>query len=292
MKTSLLPGIAWAVCATALAAAGPTDQAGEIHFLTERGKIQRAMRCGTRPLSADLQSAANAEVESFRARLGTKARSAWDIPVAFHVVHDGVSGNVPEAQLDAQIDVLNAAFRGSGFSFHKASVDRTLNRRWFDGCGAVGGEKAMKTALAIDPARTLNAYTCNPRGYLGYAYLPSSLPEDDFRHGVVLLYSSLPGGTAAPYNEGDTGTHEVGHYLGLDHTFQGGCTPPGDAVADTPFEASPAFGCPVGRDTCAAAGLDPIFNFMDYTDDPCMDEFTADQGVRMQALVAAYKPSL
>ena len=151
----------------------------------------------------------------------------------------------------------------------------------------------MKQALVIDAAHTLNIYTCQPSGgILGWAYLPWSLPEDHHLHGVVLLDESLPGGSAAPYNLGDTATHEVGHYLGLYHTFQNGCSAPGDEVADTPYEASPAYGCPVGRDTCAAPGVDPIFNFMDYTDDACMDEFTSDQGDRMTAQTALYRPSL
>ena len=269
----------------------------DIHFLSPDGKIQRGKRCAVPNPGADEVAAVKKQVDAWIAENGIIPDANINIPVRFHVVYKvsrGVTtGNIPQSWITNQISVLNAAYAGTGFSFTLASTDRTQNNTWFTGCYTTSREKQMKQALTIDPAHNLNIYTCSPSGgILGWAYFPNSYAESSYWHGVVLLYNSLPGGSAAPYNLGDTATHEVGHYLGLYHTFQGGCTSPGDSVSDTPYEASAAFGCPAGRDTCSSAGVDPIYNFMDYTDDACMYQFTSGQVSRMQTMVATYKPSL
>src|SRR5207249_9119564 len=180
--------------------------------------------------------------------------------------YDGNLGNVSDAAIRDQIDALNHGYSGTGFRFALASVDRTENKNWFRMNPGTGVEKQAKQALAIDPAHRLNLYTCNPgHGFLGWAVFPWSAPEDSWWHGVVVHYGSLPGGYLAHYDLGGTAVHEVGHYLGLFHTFEGGCTPPGDEVHDTPFEGRPAFRCAVGRNTCPQRGDDPIPNYMDYT---------------------------
>lgn len=213
------------------------------------------------------------------------------ISVHFHVVTtaDGV-GDVSEARIAAQIDVLNAGYASTGWSFQLASTDRIANDTWFSTCDTASTEAAMK-GMRVGGADNLNVYTCGPSGgLLGWATFPSSYQANAQNDGIVLLHSSLPGGSAAPYNLGDTATHEVGHWLGLFHTFQGGCKDPGDSVSDTALERAPAYGCPVGRDSCSnKPGTDPVENFMDYSDDACMDRFTAQQDVRIDTQFSAYR---
>jgi hypothetical protein len=234
------------------------------------------------------------------------------INVYFHVIQQngtaGVSGTgfVPVSALDNQINIMNNAYAGLGpnqngalvsgtgantpFRFIRAGVNYTVNSTWYAAGPGTTGQTAMKNALHQGTADDLNFYTNSGGGYLGWATFPNEYTARPLQDGVVCYWATLPGSNYTPYNLGDTATHEVGHWLGLFHTFQGGCTGSGDSVADTPAERSSAFGCPAGRNTCTnVAGNDPIENFMDYSDDFCMFKFTSGQSTRSDGMWATYR---
>jgi hypothetical protein len=219
------------------------------------------------------------------------------IPVYFHVFTDGATGNLTDQQLQQQIDVLNAGFGGfeggayTGFSFKLAGAERINNASWFYNL-APGSpvEREAKAATHRGDARTLNIWTTNGPGYLGFATFPSWYKRSPQLDGIVLDYNSFTGGAyGTNFSLAKTGTHETGHWLGLLHTFQGGCNDKGDYVSDTPDERSPAAGCPEGLDTCPAPGNDPIHNYMDYTYDSCYNQFTGGQANRMQDFYSYFR---
>ena len=218
---------------------------------------------------------------------------AQTIQVYFHVITDVQTGALTNRQLADQIAVLNNTFAGgeggadTGFSFELAGVTRTDNAAWFYAGPSGVNENSMKTALRRGGAGTLNFYTSTAGPYLGWAYLPDIVTKPGQVHldGVVIDWESLRGVSTTyvgRYDQGETATHEVGHWLNLEHTFFGGCNNKGDFVDDTPAEKTPTNGCPEGKDTCQAPGSDPIHNYMDYSYDGCYTQFTEGQSQRMR----------
>ncbi|MFB4305781.1 zinc metalloprotease [Actinomadura sp. GTD37] len=255
--------------------------------------VQARVRAGAQVTERNQPSAAKvaAMEKDFHNRVSklktTRTAAAMTVRVHFQVVY-GSAGNVSDTVLQQQLNVLNDAYADSGVTFTLSEIKRTQNASWFS--DPEGYESQMKSALHTGNAQDLNIYTADlGNSLLGWATFPSSYSSQPAMDGVVIHYQSLPGGALGDYNEGDTATHEVGHWMGLYHTFQGGCGSQGDSVSDTPAEQSPASGCPTGRDTCSAPGADPIHNFMDYSYDSCMYEFTPGQAARMQSQWAAYR---
>ena len=298
MKRTLIGLVTFALCAFTLLLAGKSNSATPAAFAAK----PRVRNCGTvHPSGKQADEIQNSYLRFKAAKNAPlSATGSITIPVYFHVINRGSgiqNGDVPDRMIRAQIAVLNNAFDGStggaatAFHFELAGITRTTNEAWYNMGISSNDERAAKSALHQGGADALNFYTANLGGnLLGWATFPWSYHAKPELDGVVCLFSSLPGGSTVPYDEGDTGTHEVGHWLGLYHTFQGGCSTNNDYIDDTPAEFVPAFDCPVGRDSCTRLpGLDPITNFMDYTDDSCMFQFTAEQAFRADGMFAQYR---
>jgi len=214
---------------------------------------------------------------------GRAALVARTVPVYVHVMRDAQGrGNVTDGQITQQITVLNRAFASLDFSFNLVDVTRHYNTAWhYDRQTA-----AYRALTRRGGTNALNIWLVDFRN-LGVATFPWDTPRAI--DGIRVNFDSLPGGSIIHYNEGGTVAHETGHWLGLFHTFQGGCTTTNDQVDDTPAQATPTTGCPAIRDSCPTQGMDPIHNYMDYSWDSCYQEFTAGQGERAGTMWAAYR---
>lgn len=218
-----------------------------------------------------------------------------NIPVYVHVVYSNAQQNVSDQQINSQINVLNNDFRASNNDINQVPsefaglvADSEINFtlagtfRHSNSTSAWSTNDAVKAAYPpVTPSTHLNIWVCNiSGGILGYAQFPGGPSATD---GVVVLYSSLPGGSAAPYNQGRTLTHEVGHYLNLRHIWGDGRCKQDDFVADTPSSDGPNYGCP-SFPTVNCRSTDMTMNYMDYVDDACMYMFSEGQKSRMRTI--------
>ncbi len=238
-----------------------------------------------REVTAAEQRAIEARTDRLLAQRSAGAAARRDVPTYVHVMagEDG-EGDLSRAVVRRQVRVLDRTYQGSGFRFDLAGIDRTYDDRYHR--DRRSSEYRAETRRGGPGA--LNIWLVD-FAYLGVATFPWDQATSPGLDGVRVDVGSVPGGDLERFDLGRTATHEVGHWLGLYHTFQGGCTRRNDLVRDTPAQSGQSAGCPVGRDSCALPGTDPVHNYMDYSDDACYERFSPGQVGRMQSMFTAYR---
>ncbi|KAL4940990.1 hypothetical protein BDV06DRAFT_9688 [Aspergillus oleicola] len=239
-----------------------------------------------------------------------KAAEPIKIETWFHIVSSEANSDaVSDGMIATQLSYLQDAYQNATISYRLEGVTRQINDKW----ARNEDELAMKDALRKGSYQTLNVYfqsdlqvTTGPAAQdrhlvlseqlsssvLGFCTLPDpsingSSPRSSYvKDGCSVLAKTMPGGSLTHYNRGGTAIHEIGHWNGLLHTFEGeSCSADneGDYIDDTPQESVPTDGCPVRKDSCPdSPGLDPVNNFMDYSSDECYESFTQEQVKRMR----------
>jgi hypothetical protein len=277
-----------------------------------------SLRCGLPPVDPTIERLPPSDCTSGSTTIKPEyspSNGLIQIPVVVHIIMNnaGTSGVISDAKVASQIKIMNEDFRaiagsngGNGndamIQFYLADRDpsgnpttgitRSQNTTWFQDAGG------YYNTLAWNTNRYVNIYTNLAGGALGYVPgLPQGGVVGSNADRVVILWSTfgLNGPFGPPYNKGRTVTHELGHYFGLYHTFQSGCAAVsncynnGDRICDTNPDGTSHFGCP-NSNSCSSP--DPVDNYMEYTDDLCMEEFTVEQNNRIRCTIEHYRPNL
>lgn len=283
---------------------------------------QQGLRCGTKPsrVNAFLRQSSGVQDCTFSFTnpdpIYDPSVVKYSIPVVVHIIRksDGITGDVSLALIQSQIDILNEDFLAlpgtNGANGNDIQIEFFLATEAPDGSPTNGITYSNNTtwyndggsywnSLAWDTNRYLNIYTNTASGALGYVPdLPQGGIVGSKADRVVILWSTFGrnGPFGPPYNLGRTVTHEVGHYFGLEHPWGPGgcpngtgCYSNGDLICDTKPQNSPTFGCTNGN-SCGTP--DAVQNYLDYSDDSCMREFTLDQALRMRCTLQNYRPNL
>lgn len=221
---------------------------------------------------------------------------------------EGTSGfNTHESGADIGLELALAIFDEEGYKLKEAGINRINTLDVGFGTDGTSGysqsfiDAVIKPSTQWDPKKYLNVWIADlTSGVLGYAQFPETnelegLIEsgNEFTDGIVLNYKGI-GSTNYPnpianssiyenYNQGRTFTHELGHWLGLRHVWGDGDCEVDDFCEDTPRTDQAHFGCPGTSTSCGSQNL--VENFMDYTDDACMNIFTEDQKIRMTTVM-------
>ena len=245
--------------------------------------------------------------------------NSYTIPVVVHIIHKNNNEYLSLEQINSQLEVLNQ-------DFNRTNADATNTPAVFENVAAncniefclaqrtpqneiTNGITYTSTDVSSfslydnrvfhdslggktiwDPSTYLNIYVCDLSSVLGFASFPGGIPSMD---GIVIDFENFGtiGNLNAPYDQGRTTTHELGHYLNLLHIWgSGSCSD--DFVDDTPIQEDHNFGCPAHPSPSCSNNGDMFQNFMDYTNDACMNLFTEGQKQRMLTVLNTEREEL
>lgn len=269
------------------------DEDGSIASGVElQPKASRSRLLKEEDMRKEIDSAYKEAVKSQSISEALRAFDSVTIPAIVHIVKDEDESNINEAEgkEQEQIDVLNNAFidNDMGFTFElKAIRTHVSSKFWNEPCPRCKGYDStspMAKSTREGDGDTLNIWFNNGPPF-GFAMMGSPFGYDDFMDGVVVKHTTIYGGSNERKNLGTLLVHEVGHWLGLDHTFSGySCSGDGDGVSDTAPQKNPTHTCSSEIsevDTCPDDDFpDPVHNYMNYVDDPCMHSFTPGQALK------------